>query len=378
MKKILQRIRLDTFSGFLLILASSFAIYLTNSPAYSQSYTSFLARHIGSLCVKEWICEVLMAFFFLSVAIDLKKEFLSGSLSKKGYAALPLVGAFGGMLIPALVFLLINVNHPENWRAFAVPCATDIVFAVAIFNMVMGSKTAQAAKMFLLALAIFDDLGAILLIATCYSKHINLVPMTLVLLGIIMLALYNKNNTKKISAYLCAGILIWVGLSASGIHTTIAGAIVGLFLPTLAKDSFLHKAEKVLKGSVSLVILPLFAFSACNIDLSAISFKAFSNSITLGVFLGLFIGKQIGVFFFTWITVKMCAIKMHQLSWWELYCVSVFAGIGFTMSLFIGELSFTDKESLNFIKTGLALASVLSVLWSVILVQIKNLLGVKC
>jgi NhaA family Na+:H+ antiporter len=378
MKKILQSIKLETLGSFLLLLASGVAIYLANSSTYQQSYNAFFTTHVGSLSLKEWIYDVLMVFFFLSVSIDLKKELLSGSLSKKGHATLPLIAAFGGMLIPAMIFLLVNVNHLDHYRAFAVPCATDIAFAVGVFTIVMRNQIAQTAKMFLLALAIFDDLGAILLIATCYSSNINLIPLILVIVGTLILAICNKSNHQKMWPYLCAGILIWVGLRASGIHTTISGVIVGMFLPSSTKEYSIQKAKEILSQSVALVILPIFALSACNIDLSTINLKSMMHPITLGIFLGLFIGKQIGVFFFTWITVKICSIKLEKLSWWDIYIVSVVAGIGFTMSLFIGELSFTDKESLNFVKTGLLLASASSVLLSLILVQIKNLLGIKC
>ncbi len=378
MKQILQ-IKLDTLSSILLILASIFAIYLTNSETYSQYYASFFSACFGALSIKDWICDVLMAVFFFTVTLDLKKEFLTGSLAKKDQALLPLIAALGGMIIPAAIFLLINITEPQNHRAFAVPCATDIAFAVGVFNIVMGSKISQSAKMFLLALAIFDDLGAIVLIATCYNKDITLAPMVLLLVGILMLWRYNRIKSKNLLLYLSSGILIWVGLYAAGIHTTISGVIVGAFLPMTQKNQLLQKVEDFLNKIVKIGVLPLFALSVCNIDFSTLDLKSFTQPITLGVFLGLFVGKQIGVFFFTWMTIKIRSIKATQMSWWDVYMISVVAGIGFTMSLFIGELSFTDKESLNFVKTGLVLASISSVLWSLALVQIKSLcLGKKC
>jgi NhaA family Na+:H+ antiporter len=377
MKKILQ-IKVDTLSSICLISFSIIAIYLANSTIYSHHYESFFSAYFGSLSIKEWICDVLMAFFFLTVTLDLKKEFLIGSLAKKDQMLLPLIGAIGGMIVPAAIFLLINISEPQNYRAFAVPCATDIAFAVGVFTIVMGAKISTPAKMFLLALAIFDDLGAIILIASCYSDDILLKPILLVLVGIAILIYHNRNNSNNILYYFASGVLIWVGLHVSGIHTTISGVIVGAFFPITQKTQFLQKSEDILNKIVKIGILPLFALSACNIDFSILNPKSFTHPITLGVFLGLFLGKQIGVFFFTWMTIKIGSIRMINLSWWDIYVISVVAGIGFTMSLFIGELSFTDKGSLNFVRTGLVLASVSSVLWSLALVQIKNLSGKKC
>ncbi len=376
MKKL--KIQLDTLSSICLISFSIAAVYLANSKIYAQYYDSFFSACFGSLSIKEWICDVLMAFFFLTVTMDLKKEFLIGSLAKKDQALLPLIGALGGMIVPAGIFLLINISEPQNYRAFAVPCATDIAFAVGVFNIVMGAKISQPAKMFLLALAIFDDLGAIILIASCYSNDIFLKSLLLVLIGIAMLVYHNRNSSNNVLNYFASGVLIWVGLHICGIHATVSGVIVGAFFPATQKTQFLQKSEGILNKIVKIGILPLFALSACNIDFSSLNLKSFIHPITLGVFLGLFLGKQIGIFFFTWVTIKVGSVKMIHLSWWDVYSVSVVAGIGFTMSLFIGELSFTDKGSLNFVRTGLVLASVSSILWSLALVQIKNLLGKKC
>lgn len=378
MTKILP-IKIDTLSSICLLSCSIAAIYLTNSKICAQFYNSFFSTYFGSLSIKEWICDVLMAFFFLTVTIDLKKEFLTGSLARKDQALLPLIGALGGMIVPATMFLLINVAAPQNYKAFAVPCATDIAFAVGVFSIVMGDKISQPAKIFLLALAIFDDLGAIALIATCYSQNTLLLkPMLLVLFGIVLMIGCNKNNSKNILLYFCCGTLIWVGLYICGIHTTISGVIVGALLPSPQEIPLLQKSEDILNKIVKIGILPLFALSTCNIDFLDLNFASLTHPITLGVFLGLFLGKQIGIFFFAWIVIKIRSIKMIDLSWWDIYIVSVVAGIGFTMSLFIGELSFTDKRSLNFVKTGLVLASLSSILWSLVLVQIKNLLGKKC
>jgi NhaA family Na+:H+ antiporter len=279
-----------------------------------------------------------------------------------------------------IIFLLVNLAIRENYKAFAVPCATDIAFALGAFNAILGdSKTLKSAKMFLLALATFDDIGAIVLIAAFYNNNILAIPLIFTLVGVLILLYSRYFDSQNFFIYISSGILIWVGLYTSGIHTTITGVIIGMLLPKSAYGTWPQFLESALNKIVPLLILPIFAFSACNIELTNLKFQDLTHPITLGVFLGLFIGKQIGIYFFTLLAVKIFAIKVENLSWWDVYCVSVLGGIGFTMSLFIGELSFTNKESLNLIKTGLVLGSVSSILWSLILAKAKNLyLGNKC
>lgn len=344
--------KLVTAGNLLLLVTSAVSLCLANS-AYGSAYEALLERQFCLIPLKEWVCEGLMSLFFLQVAIELKSEYQSGALAAK----LPLFAALGGMVVPSIIFLLANFKNPSNYRAFAVPCATDIAFALFAFNLIAPSL--RSARLLLLAIAIFDDLGAIALIALFYSSKVQALPLILAALGMILVALHKKVIKGGAFYVLAGGVLIWMGFKLSGIQPTLSGVVLGMLLPASKEPS------RLLPAVVSLVVMPIFALTACNVDFSGFSFKALREPLFWGVAAGLLLGKPIGICSFALISVKSKLAALPT-SWKELYIVSTIAGIGFTMSLFISELSFTDKWSLTLVKSGLVSASVISALWALL------------
>jgi NhaA family Na+:H+ antiporter len=318
-----------------------------------------------------------MPFFFLLVSLEVKRELIEGELNSRAKASLPLIAAIGGMVVPAAIYLAININQAIGIRGWAIPTATDIAFSLAILTL-LRSSLPPTLKTFLTALAIIDDLGAIIIIAIFYTAQIQVVYFSLAILSLLLIFLLNRSGFINLGAYFLVGILLWFFIYKSGIHATIAGVLLGLFIPLKNSNrnySPLKKLEHTLQPWVSYIILPLFAFANTGISLSEIKFATLFHPVTLGVFLGLFIGKQFGIFLACWTAVKLKIAQLPRaINWWHLYGVSVICGIGFTMSLFIGDLSFPDYQVNyhDYVKLGVLSGSILSGITGYLILRFCN------
>jgi NhaA family Na+:H+ antiporter len=298
--------------------------------------------------------------------LEIKREFLQGELSNPKKALLPIIGAVGGMLIPAVFYIVININTPENIKGWAIPSATDIAFSIGVLSL-LGSRVPVSLKVFLMALAIIDDLGAIIIIAFFYTSELNYFYLGLILFSFSILIFLNKFKVKIFLPYLFIGILLWFFTHGSGIHATIAGVLLALSIPhrTNVKDfSLLLKLEHLFSPYVAFGIMPLFALANAGVSLEGLSLSSLLKPIPLGILCGLFFGKQIGVFLFSYISVKLKYAQMpDNVTWLKLYGVSVLTGIGFTMSLFVGNLAFVNSPIyLDGVKIGVLSGSLLSTL----------------
>jgi NhaA family Na+:H+ antiporter len=359
-------LKLESAGGIVMLAATALALFAANSflaPAYQHIITYPI--EIGyDWPLKHWVSEVLMVVFFLAVALELKREMVEGVLSKREQIALPLLAAAGGMAIPALIYVAINSGTPYL-HGWAIPSATDIAFAVCVLTLV-GRGVPPAVKIFLLAIAIFDDLGAILIIAFFYSGIKSLVALALVGVGIALLAALNRAKIQRIAPYLLVCVYLWFCLHEAGVHTTIAGVLTGVFMPTKGAEgkSAVDRLLHAIHPYVAFGIMPLFAFVSAGVSLQGLSLEQALAPIPLGIMLGLFIGKQIGIFGTTWICIKSGIAAMPEgASWKYIYGVSILAGIGFTMSLFIGLLAFTDPALQDEVKIGVLAGSLLSTIW---------------
>lgn len=371
MKNSQQFINLETVSAKFLFGATLLALILSNSP-WQQYYFSFfhdpLTIHFKNFSFQAnflfWINDALMTIFFLVVGLEIKFELIKGALNTKAKAALPAIAALGGMIIPACVYSLINWHFPQMLKGWAIPTATDIAFALAVLLM-LGPKVPSSLKVFLTALAILDDLGAILIIAIFYSEKIALAPLFFVVLICILLFVLNKKNIFNATLFLILGSLLWYALFKSGIHPTLCGVILAMMVPFETQhrnDSPVKKIRDVLHPFVALGILPLFAFANAGVSLNFTQ-THLHLTLILGILLGLFVGKQMGVFSASWLAVKLgFAALPDKIHWKELYAVSIICGIGFTISLFIGTLAFENlaESYMNSVKIGVLLGSLLS------------------
>jgi NhaA family Na+:H+ antiporter len=317
--------------------------------------------------VKDWVKDVLMVFFFLVVAMELKVEMMEGFLSKPGQVRLPLLAALGGVVTPALIYYGLNHDTPAHVAGWAIPSATDIAFALAIL-VLAGKHVPASAKIFLLAIAIFDDLFAILIIAFFYSDGLATEPLLMAFGGTAVLAFLNARNVNALTPYMLTGVYLWYCLHHAGVHTTIAGVAVGMAIPLRDGDdtdnqqySPLKHCMHLLHGWVSFLVLPLFAFTASGIDFSGMTTELMLSSVPMGIALGLFFGKQIGIFGTTWLLVKLkLAALPEAMNWRHVYGVSLVGGVGFTMSLFIGLLAFDDPAMQHMVKAGVIGGSMLA------------------
>jgi NhaA family Na+:H+ antiporter len=365
--------KLEAASGLILLFAAIIALIISNSD-YGSTYFSILQKYIkvgyGSFALKlsviHWINDVLMTVFFFLVSLEIKREMVQGELSNPKQALLPIIGAVGGMLVPALIYILINLGSPDTLRGWAIPSATDIAFSLGVLSL-LGKRVPISLKIFLTALAIIDDLGAIVIIAFFYSGNIDIFYILLMLLSVVALFILNKYNIRAFTPYLLIGILLWDFTHQSGIHATISGVLLALLIPHDKKNSsksLLLKLEHSISKYVAFGIMPLFAFANAGVSLKGISFSTLLNPVPLGIVCGLFFGKQIGVFLFAYISVKLnFAEKPNNSNWLSLYAVSILTGIGFTMSLFVGNLAFANSETyLDGVKIGVLAGSLLSTL----------------
>jgi NhaA family Na+:H+ antiporter len=366
--------QLEAASGLVLLIAAIVALVISNSN-FSELYFSTLEHYlfIGinnfglKLSVHHWINDLLMSIFFFFVTLEIKREFVQGELSNLKKALLPIIGAVGGMVIPALVYIGINFGNSETLNGWAIPSATDIAFSLGILSL-LGSRVPISLKIFLTALAIIDDLGAILIIAFFYSGDLSIIYLSLILISYIFLLILNKYGVKKFVPYLIIGAFMWYFTYKSGIHATIAGVLLASTIPHRAKDkgfSLLIKLEHAISPYVAFIIMPIFAFANAGVSLQGLSLLSLLQPVPLGILLGLFIGKQVGVMIFSFVAVKIGAAQMPDNSnWLSLYGVSVLTGIGFTMSLFVGNLAFAqDIQYIDGVKIGVLAGSLLSTLF---------------
>ena len=373
-------IHMESSSGIIMIAFATLALIAANSPLSSWYYNFSNAPvtfGYGDLTATEplkgWVKDILMVFFFLVVGLELKREMREGFLSRRDQVLLPLVAAAGGMIAPALIYLSLNYNSPGSVAGWAIPSATDIAFALCILTLA-GKGIAPSIKIFLLAIAIFDDLGAILVIAAFYSSGLAVLPLLLAAFGMAILFVLNRHNVTSLAPYLLIGVYLWFCFHYSGIHTTVAGVAVGVAIPMRdrkeASHSPVNRCIHFLHPWVSFLILPLFAFTCAGVKLGGITLEGLLQPLPLGVMMGLFLGKQIGIFGTTWLLVTMgLAGKPEGASWRQLYGVSVIAGIGFTMSLFIGLLAFEDAQAQEMAKLGVISGSLLSAAWGVVVLR---------
>ena len=367
---------LESSSGVTMILCAILAMLAANS-IFSGWYKELVSIPItfglggwsATEALKDWVKDILMVFFFLMIGLELKREMKEGFLAQRDQILLPLLAAAGGMAVPALIFLGFNANHPETIHGWAIPAATDIAFAIAILSL-FGRHIPPSVKVFLLAVAIFDDLGAILIIAAFYNTGLTLLPLALAAMGLIALYLMNRSGVATLAPYMVIGLYLWGCFYQAGIHTTMAGVIVGLAIPMRDDDhptqSPVNRALYFILPWVSFFVLPIFAFTAAGVSLQGLGLEQLLAPLPLGVALGLFVGKQIGIFGICLLLIRSRLIAMPEgARWRDIYAVSIVAGIGFTMSLFISLLAYQDPALQELAKIGTLTGSMLAILWSI-------------
>ena len=363
--------KLESASGLVLLVGAVVALILSNSNL-SGYYFSVLKTHIliGTqnfgldLSILHWINDVLMCAFFFVVTLEIKREFIHGELSRPKQASLPIIAAIGGMAVPAIIYVIINFETGNTLRGWAIPSATDIAFSIGVLSL-LGKRVPISLKIFLMALAIIDDLGAIIIIAFFYSIDLQYMYLTLMIGSFLALLIINKFGVKKFTPYLLIGLFLWYFTHESGIHSTISGVVLALTIPHRIHEkdfSLLLKLEHILSPYVAFGIMPLFALANAGVSLEGISTNTLMAPVPLGILCGLFFGKQIGVFLFSYLSIKLKFAEMPSNSnWIKLYGVGILTGIGFTMSLFVGNLAFMENtQHMVGVKIGVLCGSLLS------------------
>jgi Na+:H+ antiporter, NhaA family len=384
-RKFLQK---ESTAGIILMIVTVLALIFSNT-FLSEFYTGFLRTtiefKIGTILEISkplilWVNDGLMAIFFLLIGLEIKRELLLGHLSSFSKIALPGIAAIGGMLFPALIYILFNYNDEFALRGWAIPTATDIAFALGIVSL-LGKRVPVSLKIFLMALAIFDDLGAILIIAFFYTSSLSFTSLFFALICIIILFTMNKMKITLVSAYALVGIVLWVFVLKSGVHATLAGIILAFTIPLNVinekrkRVSPVKSLQHYIHFWVAFYILPIFAFVNAGIDLRTLDMSQVFNPVSLGIILGLFLGKQMGVFFFVFLAVKFKWAKLPRCTTWaQIYGISVLTGIGFTMSLFVDSLAFEDSSMFFYTdKLAILIGSLLSgILGYLILLRVKG------
>ncbi len=359
----------EAAGGVLLMVSAALALIIANSPV-APLYFAALGSYVAGLSILHWINDALMAVFFLLVGLEIKREFLEGQLSNWSRRALPGIAALGGMVVPALIYLALTRGDPVAMRGWAIPAATDIAFALGVLAL-LGSRVPVSLKIFLTALAIIDDLGAVVIIALFYTSNLSLPMLGLAGACIVGLLVLNRLHVTKLWAYLALGALLWFFVLKSGVHATLAGVALALTIPIgdgsdsdEPEHSPLHTLEHWLHPYVAFLIVPIFGFANAGVSFAGMTPASALAPVPLGIALGLFVGKQIGVFGFSWVAVKAGLAAMPaQANYAQLYGVALLCGIGFTMSLFIGALAFPGHPELgDATKIGVLLGSVVSAL----------------
>ena len=371
--KFLQRFfSSDISGGIVLIIAAVLAMFCANLDVTKAGYQAFLdtpvAFRFAALEINKnmllWINDALMAVFFLMVGLEVKYELMQGSLASRQQAIFPVIAAVGGMIAPALIFLAFNFHDPLARHGWAIPAATDIAFALGVLAL-LGDRIPPALKIFLMALAIIDDLGAIIIIALFYTSDLSLVSLGIAAAAIMVLAVLNALNVRRIGIYMLVGVVLWTAVLKSGIHATLAGVVLGFFIPLKEKDG-LSPARQVVDTIhpwVGWLILPLFAFANAGVSLEGVTFAGLTSLLPMGVIAGLFIGKPVGITLFCWLALRLRLAKLPQgAAFKQIMAVGVLCGIGFTMSIFIATLAFGDVDThmVAWAKLGILTGSILA------------------
>ncbi len=360
--------QLKSAAGILLLAAAIAAILVENSflsDSYAKLLHTSVSINISNFGVDKdlhhWINDGLMAIFFLLVGLEIKRELVQGHLSTREQFSLPAVAAIGGITIPAIIYIGLNFGNEVTTNGWAIPTATDIAFALGVVTL-LGNRVPISLKVTLVAVAIIDDLMAIIIIASFYTSDLSITYLVFAALSTATLLILNNRKITKLSPYVLVGILLWVFVLKSGIHASLAGVVLAQFIPINAKNSSdhspLYKLEHSIEPWVNFMILPIFAFANAGVSFSGMKLNLLWDPVTLGIILGLFFGKQIGVMLFTYIgsLLRICKLP-SDVSWAQYYGLSIVTGIGFTMSLFIGSLAFTDPEYQTSVRLGVLIAS---------------------
>ena len=360
--------QLKSAAGILLLTAAIAAILVENSflsDSYAKLLHTSVSINISDFGVDKdlhhWINDGLMAIFFLLVGLEIKRELVKGHLSTREQFSLPAVAAIGGITIPAIIYIGLNFGNEVTSNGWAIPTATDIAFALGVVTL-LGNRVPISLKVTLVAVAIIDDLMAIIIIASFYTSDLSITYLVFAALSTATLLILNNRKITKLSPYVLVGILLWVFVLKSGIHASLAGVVLAQFIPINAKNSSdhspLYKLEHSIEPWVNFMILPIFAFANAGVSFSGMKLNLLWDPVTLGIILGLFFGKQIGVMLFTYIgsLLRICKLP-SDVSWAQYYGLSILTGIGFTMSLFIGSLAFTDPEYQTSVRLGVLIAS---------------------
>jgi len=362
---------LKTAPGILLVIAAVLALVLQNSPLssfYEMFKTIPVVFQAGDFIIDKplllWINDGLMAVFFLLIGLEVKREFLEGHLSTRDQIVLPALAAIGGLVVPAAIYAYINWNDPVAIEGWAIPAATDIAFALGIL-LLLGDRVPSVLKVCLVAIAIIDDLAAIIIIAVFYTADVSILSLVLAWSGLAVLFVLNRRGVTKLTPYVIIGLFIWACVLKSGVHATLAGVALGLIIPLKrlneAGESPLKIMEHALHPFVGFVVLPVFAFANAGVALSGLGLESFMQPITLGIMLGLFVGKQVGVMGIVYIgsLLRLCRLPAG-VTWAQFYGMALLTGIGFTMSLFIGTLAFSDPAYATYVRLGVLSGSLLS------------------
>lgn len=345
--KVVNFFKMESASGIILVIAAVIAMLIANS-SYGSLYQDTLHTYILGMSASHWINDGLMAVFFLLIGLEVKRELLVGALRSKETAMFPAIAAIGGMLAPALIYLVFNYSDPVAVGGWAIPAATDIAFALGIMAL-LGPRVPVSLKVFLLALAIIDDLGVVVIIALFYSSDLSSLALLVGFIATAVLFYMNMKNVTKTRWYLIVGFILWVSVLKSGVHATLAGVLIGFAIPLKGEEggkSPLESLEHALHPYVNFFILPLFAFANAGISLAGVSLAGLSSTVPMGIALGLLLGKPLGVFAFSWVSVKAGLAKLPEgINFKQIFAVSVLCGIGFTMSIFISSLAFTNVDA---------------------------------
>lgn len=372
-KSIRKFLELEAAGGILLVVASIMALMIANSPLYTYYdyilHTMTFPIGLGEgfeirKSVLHWINDGLMAIFFFLVGMEIKREMTTGELSTRSRALLPFLAAIGGMAVPALIYFFCNMSAPENLSGWAIPSATDIAFSLGVLSLI-GSKAPIRLKVLLMAIAVIDDLGAIIIIAIFYSANIQPFPLVFAGLAMLGLLILNRRGVSYIPLYILLGLIMWAAVLQSGVHATLAGVFTAMFIPmTSPKNPQYSPCQSLihtLHPWVAFGVLPIFALANAGVPFTGMGLHSLFEPVTLGIILGLFVGKQVGIFGVLWLCIKTgVSPALKDVGWMHLYGLAILCGIGFTMSLFIGGLAFADLHHQASIRLGVLTGSILS------------------
>lgn len=372
LEAIAEFFKLESAAGILLVAAAALALIAANSPLaswYDALLSTTAGVRIGGFAIDKafilWINDGLMAVFFLLVGLEIKRELLEGELSSRERAMLPAIAAVGGMAVPAAIYAALNAASPENLNGWAIPSATDIAFSLGVLAL-LGSRAPLPLKVLLTAIAIFDDLGAIIVIAVFYTYELSFLSLALAFIALLALLALNRMGVRNIAPYVVVGVFLWVCVLKSGVHATLAGVALAAAIP-LDRDAGGHSPLKSMEHGlhpwVAFGVLPIFGFANAGVSFAGMSFGYLLNPISLGIALGLFAGKQIGIFGSIWLSDRLGVARIPQeLNWMQIYGMAMLCGIGFTMSLFIGSLAWPHYDNDSAVRVGVLLGSVPSAL----------------